>query len=72
MSPPPASIPRPVSFWQGFGGHFDVVSAAIALGAAVALFRFQRNVVQVLAASAQFTGRAPSSALSTPGAMPIR
>jgi len=33
---------------QGFGGPFDVVSAAIAIAAAVALFRFQRNVIQVI------------------------
>ena len=36
----------------GFGGSFDGVSAFIALGAAVALFRFKRNVIQVIAASA--------------------
>ena len=36
----------------GFGGSFDVVSALIALGAAVALFRFKRNVIHVIAASA--------------------
>jgi chromate transporter len=40
-------------FWPtGFGGDFDVVSALIALGAAVALFRFKRNVIHVIAASA--------------------
>ncbi len=40
-------------FWPtGFGGDFDVVSALIALGSAVALFRFKRNVIQVIAASA--------------------
>ena len=37
---------------QGFGGGVDVVSTAIALGAAVALFRFKRNVVHVIAACA--------------------
>jgi len=31
---------------------FDEVSALIALGAAVALFRFKRNVIHVIAASA--------------------
>jgi len=36
----------------GFSGSFDWVSAFIALGAAVALFRFKRNVIQVIAASA--------------------
>jgi chromate transporter len=36
----------------GFGGRFDVVSAMIALGAAIALFRFKRNVIHVIAASA--------------------
>jgi chromate transporter len=36
----------------GFGGSFDVVSAMIALGAAVALFRFKRNVIHVIAACA--------------------
>lgn len=33
---------------QGFAGHFDWPSALIALGAAVALFRFKRGVIQVL------------------------
>ncbi len=33
---------------QGFGGEFDWPSALIALGAAVALFRYKRSVIQVL------------------------
>ena len=33
---------------QGFGGGFDAMSALIALGAAVALFRYQRNVIHVI------------------------
>ncbi len=37
---------------KGFSGSFDAVSALIALGAAVALFRFKRNVIHVIAASA--------------------
>ncbi len=37
---------------KGFDGRFDAVSALIALGAAVALFRFKRNVIHVIAASA--------------------
>ena len=37
---------------QGFKGSFDVPSALIALGAAVALFRFKRNVIHVIAACA--------------------
>lgn len=37
---------------QGFGGHFDVASALIALGAGVALFRFKAKVLHVIAASA--------------------
>ncbi len=37
---------------DGFAGNFDGVSALIALGAAVALFRFKRNVMQVLAVCA--------------------
>ena len=37
---------------KGFGGSFDGVSALIALGAAFALFRFKRNVIHVIAASA--------------------
>ncbi len=37
---------------HGFGGGFDGVSAVIALGAAVALFRFQRNVIGVIVACA--------------------
>jgi chromate transporter len=37
---------------EGFGGNLDGVSALIALGAALALFRFKRNVIHVIAASA--------------------
>ena len=37
---------------MGFGGSFDVVSALIALGSAIALLRFKRNVIHVIAASA--------------------
>jgi chromate transporter len=37
---------------QGFSGRFDVVSAAIALAAAVALFRFKVGVMPLLAACA--------------------
>ncbi len=37
---------------QGFSGHFDWVSALIAIAAAVALFRFKRNVIHVIAACA--------------------
>ncbi|MFA9441654.1 chromate efflux transporter [Uliginosibacterium sp. sgz301328] len=33
---------------QGFAGRFDAASAVIALGAAVALFRFKRNVMHVI------------------------
>lgn len=33
---------------QGFGGTFDWISALIALAAAVALFRFKRNVIHVI------------------------
>jgi chromate transporter len=33
---------------QGFGGGVDVVAAAIALGAATALFGFKRSVIQVV------------------------
>jgi len=36
----------------GFAGHFDAVSALIALGATIALFRFKRNVIQVIVACA--------------------
>src|SRR5574343_243983 len=36
----------------GFSGRFDVPSALIALGAAVALFKYKRNVIQVIAACA--------------------
>jgi chromate transporter len=36
----------------GFAGAFDAVSALIALGAAVALFRYKRNVIHVIAACA--------------------
>ncbi len=37
---------------DGFDGRFDLPSALIALGAAVALFRFRRNVIHVIAACA--------------------
>ena len=37
---------------QGFGGPFDAVSALIAVGAAVALFRFKVGVMPLLAACA--------------------
>lgn len=37
---------------QGFSGAFDWASALIALGAAIALFKFKRNVVHVIAACA--------------------
>ncbi|MEX8496135.1 chromate efflux transporter [Sphaerotilus sp.] len=37
---------------SGFGGRFDAVSALIAVGAAVALLRYRRSVVQVIAACA--------------------
>ncbi|MEY4908586.1 MAG: chromate efflux transporter [Pseudomonadota bacterium] len=37
---------------SGFGGRFDAVSAVIAVGAAVALLRYKRSVVQVIAACA--------------------
>ena len=37
---------------QGFGAPFDWISALIALAAAVALFRFKRNVIHVIAACA--------------------
>jgi chromate transporter len=36
----------------GFAGHFDAVSALIALGAAVALFKYKRNVIHVIVACA--------------------
>ena len=36
----------------GFSGSFDLISALIALGAAIALFRFKANVIHVIAASA--------------------
>ncbi len=37
---------------QGFGGRFDFPSALIAVAAAVALFRFKRGVIEVIAGSA--------------------
>ncbi|RZI82966.1 MAG: chromate efflux transporter [Rubrivivax sp.] len=37
---------------KGFEGGFDAVSALIALAAAIALFRFKRHVIQVIAACA--------------------
>ncbi|TAH48145.1 MAG: chromate efflux transporter [Betaproteobacteria bacterium] len=37
---------------QGFAGPFDRVSALIAIAAAIALFRYKRNVIHVIAACA--------------------
>ena len=37
---------------KGFAGTFDWASALIALGAAIALFRYKRNVIHVIAACA--------------------
>jgi chromate transporter len=37
---------------QGFGGRFEIASALIAVAAAVALFRFKRGVIEVIAGSA--------------------
>jgi chromate transporter len=37
---------------QGFAGDFDLVSALIAAAAAAALFRFKRNVIEVIAGCA--------------------
>ena len=37
---------------QGFAGTFDWMSALIALGAVVALFRYKRNVIHVIAGCA--------------------
>ena len=37
---------------QGFSGTLDVASALIAVGAAVALFKFKRNVMHVIAGCA--------------------
>ncbi|RTL33046.1 MAG: chromate efflux transporter [Burkholderiales bacterium] len=37
---------------QGFSGHADIVSALIAIGAAMALFRYKRSVMEVIAACA--------------------
>jgi chromate transporter len=37
---------------QGLHGRFDVFSAVLAIGAAIALFRYKRGVIQVIAACA--------------------
>ena len=37
---------------KGFAGHFEWQSAVIAVAAAVALLRYKRSVMQVIAASA--------------------
>jgi chromate transporter len=37
---------------QGFEGHFEWISALIAIAAAIALLRFKRNVMEVIAACA--------------------
>lgn len=47
---------------QGFAGRFDAVSALIAVAAGVALFRYKRNVMHVIAACA-LLGLASSMAL---------
>lgn len=47
---------------QGFGGRFDAVSAAIAVGAALALFRFKVGVLPLLGACAA-TGLAATGLL---------
>jgi len=39
---------------NGFSGNFDWISALIALAAAIALFRFKRNVIHVISACAVF------------------
>jgi chromate transporter len=39
---------------QGFNGRFDIPSALIALAAAIALFKYKRNVIHVIAASGLF------------------
>jgi chromate transporter len=40
-------------FWpQGLGGPFDAMSALIAVGAAIALFRFKWGVIPLLGACA--------------------
>jgi chromate transporter len=36
----------------GFGGTFDIASAVIAFAAILALFRYKRGVMEVIAASA--------------------
>ncbi|MBL8442913.1 MAG: chromate transporter, partial [Zoogloeaceae bacterium] len=37
---------------DGFGGHFDPISALIAVAAALALFRWRRSVIEVIAGCA--------------------
>ncbi|OGT03661.1 MAG: chromate transporter [Gallionellales bacterium RBG_16_57_15] len=37
---------------DGFAGRFDWVSASIALAATIALFRFKRNIIEIIAACA--------------------
>jgi chromate transporter len=37
---------------QGWSGGFDAVAALLALAAALALWRFKRGVIEVIAASA--------------------
>ncbi len=40
-------------FWpKGFAGSFDWISALIALGAAITLFHYEQNVIQVIIACA--------------------
>jgi len=41
-----------VLFHHGLGGNFDWISALIALGAAIALFRYKLNVIHVIAGCA--------------------
>ena len=42
----------PKGFAGNFAGTFDWISALIAIGAAIALFRYKRNVIHVIAACA--------------------
>ncbi|MFO1389237.1 chromate efflux transporter [Cellvibrio sp.] len=37
---------------QGFSGHFDIGAAVIAVAAAIALFKYKRNVIHVIGAAA--------------------
>ncbi len=54
----------------GWAGRFDAIAAVLALAATVALFRFKRGVIEVIAVSAAIGLLVHLSALTTNGSLP--